>query len=999
MEIETQRETPLAATAPLDTRGVTQSSLLQRSQVLALAAGLFAALCGIAVLIGWILDIRMLRSVLGDGLPVQPLTAVSISVLGICLVLSIRAPHQQESANLRWQTMVASAGGLLIAAVGLMMLVNHFLDLQLPIQSLLYARDLNGLAMPQAGRVSPATAFCLALTGTGIVLMNVRSRAAQRISQILALIATIVAFAALLGYLYGMPVLVRDPLRTPMAIHSAIALIVIGIGMVLARPGEGFMAAVMCDLDGGVMARRMLPFAIAIPTVLGWITLSGWRADWYHSASGTGILAAANALVFAVTVVLAARFLNRIDSVRRDAEALSSGQKQVLEMIARGAPLHETLDTLVRHVEEQSPDMACSILLLDADTGQLHHGAAPRLPRVYIDAIDGSTIGPCAGSCGTAAYRGEPVFVADIATDPLWENYKHLALVHGLRACWSTPILDADRHVLGTFAIYYKRPALPRKEHLKIVDMATHTAAICISRHRAEKGLRESESRFRQLTESLAQLVWTWLPDGPCDYLGRQWVEYTGIPAERQLGFRWLEQVHPADREPTLEAFRTAVANGTEMRVEHRIRRHDGIYRWFDTRAVRLLDQAGRVVKWFGSATDITERKQTEDVRIRTQKIEAMGTLAGGIAHDFNNILLAIDGHTKQLADELPPHHPARESVTGIAQATARAADLVRRILSFSRQQESKLEPLRLRPVIEEALTLVRATLPAMIEIRTNFGDDIPLVSADATQIHQIIVNLATNAAYAIGDKGGCIDVKLDTLNMDAEQADAIRDLRPGRYVRLTVADNGHGMDRATLSRIFDPFFTTKPAGKGTGLGLSIVHGIMKRSHGAVNVYSEPDKGTSFQLYFPVAANKSIARPHQPAPMETAHGERILYVDDEETLVRLAQRALTRLGYSVTSHTDPSAALDDFRRRPREFDVVITDVSMPGMSGFDLARELLALRSDLPVLMTSGYVKREDEQMALRLGVREIILKPNTLDELGKALNRIFGRQAVDKAS
>jgi PAS domain S-box-containing protein len=698
-------------------------------------------------------------------------------------------------------------------------------------------------------------------------------------------------------------------------------------------------------------------------------------------------------------VMLAARFLNRIDSERRRAEALSIGKKQVLEMIARGAPLHETLDTLVRLVEAQSPEMACSILLLDPQTQQLHHGAAPRLPRAYIDAIDGSTIGATAGSCGTAAYRGEAVIVEDIATDPLWVDYKHFALEHGLRACWSTPILDADGRVLGTFAIYYKRPALPKKEHLKIVEIATHTAAICISRNRAEKGLRESESRFRQLAESLPQLVWTCLPDGPCDYFGRQWVEYTGIPEERQLGFRWIEQVHPADREPTMAAWKAAVESRTDLRIEYRIRRHDGVYRWFDTHAVRLLDQEGRVVKWFGSNTDITERKQTEDVRIRSQKIEAMGTLAGGIAHDFNNILLAIDGHTKQLSEDLPPLHPARESIMGIAQATARAADLVRRILSFSRHQDSKLEPLRLRPVIEEALNLVRATVPAMIEIRTDLGDDIPAVAADATQVHQIIVNLATNAAYAIGTKGGCIEVRLDALTVDAALADAIRDLRPGRYVRLVVADNGHGMDSATMGRIFDPFFTTKPAGQGTGLGLSIVHGIMKSSRGTVTVYSQPDKGTTFHLYFPVAENKATSCSQQQPQIESARGEHVMYVDDEETLVRLAQRALTRLGYKVTSHTDPIEALEDFRKRPHQFAALITDVSMPSMSGFDLIRELLAIRADLPVLMTSGYVKREDEELAVRLGVREIILKPNTLDELGKALNRVFGREPIEEAS
>jgi CheY-like chemotaxis protein/anti-sigma regulatory factor (Ser/Thr protein kinase) len=278
-----------------------------------------------------------------------------------------------------------------------------------------------------------------------------------------------------------------------------------------------------------------------------------------------------------------------------------------------------------------------------------------------------------------------------------------------------------------------------------------------------------------------------------------------------------------------------------------------------------------------------------------------------------------------------------------------------------------------------------------MIEIRADLQSGVPLVAADSSQIHQIIVNLATNAAYATGSRGGLIEVRLDVRQVDADLAETMRDLAPGRYVRVAISDNGCGMDRMTLGRIFDPFFTTKPAGQGTGLGLSIVHGIMKSSKGIVTVYSQPDKGTSFHLYFPAASGQAEPVPppvHKPAG---AHGEVVLYVDDEEPLVRLAQRVLTRLGYKVSGHVDPGHALEVFRQAPNDFDALITDVSMPSMSGFDLTRAVLAIRADMPVIMTSGYVRKEDEEIAMQLGVREIILKPNTLDELGKALSRLFG--------
>jgi CheY-like chemotaxis protein/anti-sigma regulatory factor (Ser/Thr protein kinase) len=277
-----------------------------------------------------------------------------------------------------------------------------------------------------------------------------------------------------------------------------------------------------------------------------------------------------------------------------------------------------------------------------------------------------------------------------------------------------------------------------------------------------------------------------------------------------------------------------------------------------------------------------------------------------------------------------------------------------------------------------------------MIEIRTAYADEVPVVSADASQIHQVIMNLITNAAHAIAGRVGLINVGLETVDVNEQLLHASIDLREGRYVRLAVSDDGCGMDQAMLERIFDPFFTTKPAGQGTGLGLSVVHGIMRGHNGAVTVYSQPGKGTTFHLYFPAATAQMRVDQTEQREVARVRTERVLYVDDEASLVLLARRALERLGYQVTGHHDPAQALHDFNARPEAFDVVVTDLSMPGMSGFELARGVLAARPDIPLLMTSGYVRPQDEEAAHNIGVRAVILKPNTVDDLGKMLDRLF---------
>ncbi len=426
--------------------------------------------------------------------------------------------------------------------------------------------------------------------------------------------------------------------------------------------------------------------------------------------------------------------------------------------------------------------------------------------------------------------------------------------------------------------------------------------------------------------------------------------------------------------------------------MELRGRRKDGTSFPLEISLGPLVTSEGT---WISSTVvDISERKKLEQQLQVSQRLESVGQLAAGIAHDFNNILTAITGNAKLALSALVADHPVRENVAEIQKASLRATQLVRQILTFGRQQAPKREVIRLAPVVDEALKLIRAALRAGIDIRTHFDPELPDVFADSTQIHQVVMNLATNAADAMTNQSvGLLEIRSESVTVDADLARVTPDLHEGAYVRLSIRDSGCGMDKATTARIFEPFYTTKPVGEGTGLGLSVVHGIMKTHGGAITVYSETGKGTVFQLYLPAAqVAAEEARPQHTQGEFRGHGERVLYVDDEEPLVLLMTRMLTQLGYKVTGCTEPTKALEMFRLGPHDFDVVVSDLSMPQMSGIDLARDLLQTRPGMPILIASGYIRREDNEGVRSLGLPDLLLKPDTIEELGHSLHNIFAK-------
>ncbi|MCD6334697.1 MAG: response regulator [Candidatus Latescibacteria bacterium] len=384
---------------------------------------------------------------------------------------------------------------------------------------------------------------------------------------------------------------------------------------------------------------------------------------------------------------------------------------------------------------------------------------------------------------------------------------------------------------------------------------------------------------------------------------------------------------------------------------------------------------------------EIEERKQVEKQLRQAQKMEAIGTLAGGIAHDFNNILAVILGFT-EIALNMPEDTRTQHWLKQVLKAGERAKELVQQILAFSRETEQERKPVRITPILKETLKLLSASLPATIEIREDVAAS-GTILGDPTQIHQVLMNLCTNAAYAMREEGGVLTVSQSDVELDVEAAARYPNLPPGSYLRLIVSDTGHGMDRAVMERIFDPYFTTKEPNEGTGLGLSVVHGIVQSYGGVITVDSEPGKGTSFHVVLPRIDREDTPKAETFAPLPTGN-ERILFIDDEEMLVEMGQEMLESLGYDVVALTNNLEALETFRAQPDRFDLVITDQTMPHKTGAELARELLRIRPDIPIILCTGFSEIITEKQAEATGIRRFLMKPILRREMAQTIRDLL---------
>ena len=512
---------------------------------------------------------------------------------------------------------------------------------------------------------------------------------------------------------------------------------------------------------------------------------------------------------------------------------------------------------------------------------------------------------------------------------------------------------------------------------------------------KTDTALRSSESRFRNLVNQAVDSFFLLDITGKvldvnqraCDSLGYQ------REALLSLAFRDFDNLATVSVERS-KPWNNALPN-QPITLESEFRCREGIFFPVEMR-MGLLDIGGEQTVMV-LARDISERneeqaqkRKLENQLVQAQKMESIGTLAGGIAHDFNNILTAILGYA-ELAKQQAKGEELTTKIDAISNAGWRARDLVKQILTFSRQTMTEKSAVEIAPIIKEALKLLRASIPTTIEIKENINSQCGTVFANPTQIHQILMNLCTNSYHAMRENGGVLGVTLDTMEVSSMEKAAFN-LIPGRYLRLIVSDNGLGMDSATQEKAMDPYFTTKAKGEGTGMGLSIVHGIVKSLDGHLSIYSEPGKGTTVKIYLPIiksADSPNDRREEFPIQRGTEH---ILIVDDEPTITNLEKEMLESLGYKISISNNPNEALAKYRQQPDDYDLIITDMTMPHMTGAELAKEILAIAPQQPIILCTGFSDIIDEAKALKLGIRKFLTKPITMSEFSTAIKTALGK-------
>jgi PAS domain S-box-containing protein len=511
---------------------------------------------------------------------------------------------------------------------------------------------------------------------------------------------------------------------------------------------------------------------------------------------------------------------------------------------------------------------------------------------------------------------------------------------------------------------------------------------------RRERALQRNERRFRAMIEHSSDGLLLTRPDQGIIYISPAFARDTGYTLEELRGRQPYELLHPEHRERVLSTRPELLSTpGKVVTRELLAQMKDGSTRWIESTVTNLLHEPS-VRALVMNFRDIHERKLAEGEHARlaqrlrqAEKMEAVGRLAGGIAHDFNNILGGIHGYAEMLVETLADGSPQKRYAHNVLAAANRASHLVEQILSYSRSQRGRKMPVMLERVVAETVELVQGSLPTGIRLQATLPSEPLCVVGDPTQLHQITMNLCTNAIHAMAD-GGTLAVTLDAVELTAERPAGLVTLHAGRYARLAVEDTGIGMDEATLARVFEPFFTTKEVGKGTGLGLSLVYGIVTDAEGAIEVSSAPGRGSRFEIYLPRVDAPGIPESEDAAPVVRGNGERVLVVDDEEALVALTGEVLKRLGYEPLGFADGEAALAAFEAAPDKVDAVVADEVMPGISGTELAATLRARRAGLPFVLMSGYIGPMMTERARAAGVMEILKKPVQSRDLAAALAR-----------
>lgn len=807
---------------------------------------------------------------------------------------------------------------------------------------------------------------------------------------------------------------------------------------------------------------------------------------------------------------------------RKREEDLLKGQQKALEKIARRCSLTEVLDEITTAMDLAAPDCMASILLVK--TGQIFFGSGPRLPEVYNQAINGLFYGPNTGSCGTCAHLGMPVFVDDIAKDPLWDQYRELALANSLAACWSLPVFSSRGEIVATFALYASRAREPKEYEIGLLNRFNHLVAIAIEHQNSIDALEDSEQKFREITNTIGEVFWitnsdqtkivyvspayetiwgrsckelyrnpmSWAdaivpedrnapPINTDDILDNahiaqyrisrpdqsiRWIEDRTFVArndqgniERVLGVarditeqktvevanaeqkerleaivettsdvvwdwdiqsattwwsdglqrhfgispdevkknpNWFERIHPNDRELVSASISKALQSGkSKWSHEYRLLLANNKTTRIIDRGKIIRDTSGTATRVIGAITDVTQKRDLEERLNRSQRLEAIGQLTGGIAHDFNNLLTVIVGN----AELIGLQQNADDNICSLAETIQSAAEkgsqLTNHMLAFARRQPLHPQAESIGKIIGDMEKLLRRTIGEHIEIEINQTLKNDAAMIDAAQFESAVLNMCLNARDAMPD-GGRLFIETGMYSVDINDPVMLSEMPPGDYITITVSDTGHGMNEETRARAFEPFFTTKPPGTGTGLGLSTVFGFVKQSNGFINVYSEPDHGTTIRVYFPKLEQtpKHMTKEKNMTGIP-AGSESILVVEDDDMVRQHVVNQLESLGYSAMQAANGPEAMKIIESGAK-IDLLFTDIIMPGgMNGRELAEKAVEQRSDLCVLFTSGYTEdvmlhdgRQDNNVTL-------LSKPYRRQQLAEKIREVLGKNTA----